>query len=99
MRLIASAGKKLSQLTPQIEFYPQVLLNIKVKEKKPINKMNPVQDAISIAEKTLGGDGRVLVRYSGTENIARVMVEGKDKNVVEGLAGKISVAIKKEVGA
>jgi len=98
MRLMKSTGKKLSQLTSKIDFYPQVLLNVRVKEKRPIKGMNSVQKEIEEAEKKLGADGRVLVRYSGTEKTARVMVEGKNNKLVNDIANGIANAIKKEVG-
>jgi phosphoglucosamine mutase len=98
LRLMKSTGKKLSQLTSKIEFYPQVLLNVNVGEKKPIKEMPEVQRKIKEAGKQLGNNGRVFVRYSGTEKIARVMVEGRNKKTVDGLARQIAGAIKKEVG-
>ena len=98
MRLLKSTGKTLSQLTLDIGFYPQVLLNVKVKEKRPIKALPSVQKKIDSAEKKLGGNGRVFVRYSGTENIARVMVEGKSSKTVNEIAKEIADAIKKEVG-
>ena len=98
LRLMKSTGNKLSRLIPDIEFYPQILLNVRVKEKRPFRELPLVQMKIKEAGVKLGSDGRVLVRYSGTENIARVMVEGKDEQVVNGIANEIANAIKNGVG-
>ena len=67
-------------------------------EKKPFEQMKNVVKVIKNSEKELGDDGRIIVRYSGTENKARVMVEGKDENVINEIADKIINEIKKEVG-
>lgn len=95
--LLAEKGKKLSKLCT-LEPWPQVLVNLRVKEKKPLEKMKGVQAAIRNAERELAGTGRVLVRYSGTESLARVMVEGKGKKQVEGLAKEIAGEIRKSLG-
>ena len=78
--------------------YPQILVNVKVKEKRDFSKMPKVNSAINDAEKELGKNGRVLVRYSGTENLARVMIEGKSQKQIEKIANKIAGDIKKEIG-
>ncbi|MFH1234890.1 MAG: phosphoglucosamine mutase [Candidatus Diapherotrites archaeon] len=97
-RIIKETGKKLSELALVMEKFPQALVNIEVKEKKPFEKMPAVKKAMDAAEKELGKNGRILVRYSGTENKARVMVEAKDRKTVELIAEKIAAEIRKEVG-
>jgi phosphoglucosamine mutase len=97
-RIIKETGKKLSELASVMEKFPQALVNIEVKEKKPFEKMPAVKKVMDEAEKELGKNGRILVRYSGTENKARVMVEAKDKKTVERVAEKIAAEIRKEVG-
>ena len=97
LSLLKSKGK-LSWLSNVMVNYPQVLLNVKVKQKGPFNKIPKIKQAIENAEKEIEGKGRVLVRYSGTENLARVMVEGKDKKQVASLTNKIAAIIKKEIG-
>jgi len=97
--IIKEKGKPLSELRKIFRPYPQVLVNIPVKEKKPLEKLPNVQREIDFAKKILGKDGRVFVRYSGTESLARVMVEGKEKRQIEEIAKKIADAIKNEVGA
>ena len=93
-----SSGKKLSELARCMTSYPQVLKNIMVKEKKPLDQFPSVMKAISDAEKRLGAEGRVLVRYSGTENKCRVMLEGKDMAEITLLADGIVSEIKKALG-
>ena len=75
---------------------PQVLLNLKVREKKPFSKMKKVCAAIEQAEKALEGKGRLLVRYSGTESIARIMVETANRKQCEKLAEEIKNAFLQE---
>jgi phosphoglucosamine mutase len=69
--------------------FPQVLINVKVKRKAPLEEIPELKSVISEVENELGDKGRVLVRYSGTQSICRVMLEGPDRNGVEKLAGKI----------
>jgi phosphoglucosamine mutase len=97
-RIIKETGKKLSELASVMEKFPQELINIEIKEKRPFEKMPAVKKAMDEAEKELGKNGRILVRYSGTENKARVMVEAKDKKTVERIAEKIAAEIRTEVG-
>jgi phosphoglucosamine mutase len=75
--------------------YPQVLINLKVKEKRPLEGLTDVGRLIAKAEAALGRDGRVLVRYSGTETKARVMIEGPDEGVIRGYAEEIGHALER----
>ncbi|HTR60093.1 MAG TPA: phosphoglucosamine mutase [Candidatus Binataceae bacterium] len=77
---------------------PQVLENVKVRERKPLEKIPAVQRAITAAEERLDGSGRLLVRYSGTEMLARVMVEGEDHKTIQTIAQEIGAAIQKHLG-
>ena len=77
---------------------PQVLVNVVVKEKKDINKLK-VNKNIKSAEVQLGEKGRVLVRYSGTQNLCRIMIEGENKSEIQKMANDIAKAMKKEIGA
>ncbi len=97
-RILKESGRNLSELAGIAESVPQVLVNVRVSEKKPFGKMRAVREKISAAEKGLGKQGRVLVRYSGTENLARVMVEGRNAEKTKGFAEEIAAEIKKEVG-
>ncbi len=89
----------LSELAKEIEKYPQELVNVPVKEKKELKELDLVQNVIHDVEKKLNQQGRVLVRYSGTENICRVMVEGKDKKLVDTSVSAIADVIREEIGA
>jgi phosphoglucosamine mutase len=99
LNLMKKTGKKLSELANCMHTYPQILKNLHVKEKKPFDEMPSVQKVLKDSEDRLKGRGRVFVRYSGTENICRIMVEGKDDKEIEGIAQDIYDAFKKEIGA
>ena len=98
LALMAKHQKPLSQLRRCMTAVPQVLLNVRVAEKQDFESLPAVQAAIANAEAQLDGGGRVLVRYSGTEPVARVMVEGRDAEQVERLARSIARAVEKELG-
>lgn len=98
LKIMRISGKPLSKLCKIMEKMPQVLINVRVREKKPLSELPQVQAVIKDAEEKLGQTGRVLVRYSGTEPIARVMVEGPDQDQIDSLAMAISEEIKKEIG-
>jgi phosphoglucosamine mutase len=92
-------GKPLSELANVMERVPQVLVNIRVKSKPPISELSDVSALIASVEEKLGDEGRVLVRYSGTEPKARVMVEGLDQAAIQQHADEIVAAIQTEIGA
>jgi phosphoglucosamine mutase len=92
-------GRPLSELAGVMEQVPQVLVNLWVTRKPPIQEMPAVARLIAEVEQKLGKDGRVLVRYSGTEPKARVMIEGPEEGLIRGLAEQIAGAIRDEVGA
>lgn len=98
LRLMKEHEKTVDELCNSFELYPQVLANLKVREKIPVEKLKGVSARIAAAEKALAGAGRVLVRYSGTENILRIMVEGPDKGQIKGFADSILLAAKEEIG-
>jgi phosphoglucosamine mutase len=75
--------------------YPQILVNVRVREKKPLAELEEVTRLIASIEKTLAGEGRVLVRYSGTEAKVRVMVEGPDAVTIQGYADEIARALER----
>lgn len=91
-------GRKLSELAMTLDRLPQILINLPVKEKPNLDEIGPVKAAIEKAEKRLKGKGRVLVRYSGTEMLARVMVEGQSKKEIEEIGKEIAERIKHEIG-
>ncbi|MGD0771622.1 MAG: phosphoglucosamine mutase [Candidatus Solibacter sp.] len=92
------AGVGLDELTADLHIYPQLLVNIRVREKKGLLELPAVAEEIRRAEEAFDGAGRVLVRFSGTEPLARVMVEGRDMQQVETLSGNIANAIRRAMG-
>ncbi|MFQ5685888.1 MAG: phosphoglucosamine mutase [Candidatus Scalindua sp.] len=98
LRIIKERGEKLSKLAECMKSLPQVLVNVDVKEKKDIDKLK-VNKNIKDAESKLGEKGRVLVRYSGTQNLCRIMIEGENKREIQKTANGIAKAIQKEIGA
>jgi phosphoglucosamine mutase len=88
--VMVQEGKPLSELARTMVRYPQVLVNFKVPRKRPIDELPPVQAAIARAESALGAEGRVVVRYSGTEAKARVMIEGTDEQLIKSHADEIA---------
>jgi phosphoglucosamine mutase len=91
--------RRLSELVTGIERFPQILLNVRVSEKRPIEEIASVRDAVQRVEKDLDGRGRVLIRYSGTEPKARVMVEGEDEARVEEYANEIAESLRRALGS
>lgn len=91
-------GKDLDELTADLEVYPQRLVNVRVKNRRPLAELSSVNDEIRQAESAFGELGRVLVRFSGTEPLARVMVEGHDLSMVELYSERIADAIRQELG-
>ncbi|MCB9358550.1 phosphoglucosamine mutase [Candidatus Woesearchaeota archaeon] len=87
----------LSQLSDGMQVYPQELINVKVKEKKEINDLKAYA-LIDESQKELENEGRIIVRYSGTENLCRVMVEAKDEDKARNIAIKIAKSITEEIG-
>ncbi len=92
------ANASLDELTRDLHIYPQRLYNVRVREKKPLTEMLAVEHEISACEKAMGTAGRVLVRFSGTEPLVRVMVEGPELAQVEDFGRRIARAIEHEIG-
>jgi len=97
--LSRQAGAGLDELTAGLEVYPQRLVNVRVREKKALTELPAVALEIRRVEDAFAGAGRVLVRFSGTEPLARVMVEGPDLEQVETFSARIAEAIRREMGA
>lgn len=98
LRIMIETDSKLSDLASIIKRYPQALVSVPVSSKPPLDNLKKSNTLIREVEKTLGTTGRVLVRYSGTENICRVMVEGPRQKQVNQLADSIADAILEEIG-
>ncbi|MGD0299108.1 MAG: phosphoglucosamine mutase [Bryobacteraceae bacterium] len=97
--VMRQAGAGLDELTRELKVYPQRLVNVRVRDRKPLADLPGVTAEIRAAEASFGDAGRVLVRFSGTEPLARVMVEGPDLERVESFANRIASQIRVELGA
>ena len=98
MACLLTTGKPLSELAAVMTVYPQEIVNVDVASKPDIDSVPQITEAIKAAEKTLGGRGRVLVRYSGTQNMCRVMVEGPDPAITGTVANQIADAVRAVLG-
>ena len=98
LRTVALSGRTLADLASDLTTYPQVLLNVRVREKVELRSVPAVADAIARVEARLAGQGRLLVRYSGTEPLLRVMLEGQHQDEIRGWAQEIVDAVKKHIG-
>jgi len=99
LAVMVEEGCSLADLARTMSHYPQVLLNFEVADKRPLEELPTVQKAIASAEKALGVDGRVLVRYSGTERKARVMIEGHNESEIRSHAEAIAEVLKRALDA
>ena len=97
--IVASSGRSLADLAAGFQRFPQTLRNVAVREKLPLATVPALSDAVAAAERELGSSGRVLLRYSGTEPLARVMIEGPDQQQIEDLCDRIASVIEAELGA
>ena len=91
-------GKSLSAMTEGFVKYPQILVNVKVREKRLFEEVPEIAEAARAIENKLGDKGRLLLRYSGTENLARVMIEGENQREVERQANQLAEIIRKHLG-
>jgi phosphoglucosamine mutase len=96
--LLARTGQSLAELTADLKTFPQVIVNVRVREKRPLDTIARVAAAITEAERALAGTGRVVIRYSGTEALARVMIEAEDEAQMRWHAEAIAAAIRAELG-
>jgi phosphoglucosamine mutase len=99
LRALRESSKTLAEMTAGFKRYPQILLNVRVREKVPFTDLASVRTAIHEVEELLSQEGRLLLRYSGTEPLARVMIEGEDQSQIEDYARRIAGAIEREIGA
>jgi phosphoglucosamine mutase len=98
LRLMADTGRELGDLASQLATYPQVLVNVRVREKKDLKTVPAVAAAMRGVETRLGGEGRLLVRYSGTEPLLRVMIEGRDQQAIQQWASEIAATVREHLG-
>ena len=95
---LTAKQRSLSEAVEGFVRYPQVLINVRVREKKPFESVEAIATASRDTERKLDGTGRLLLRYSGTENLARVMIEGRDQAEIERQAAYLAKVIKSELG-
>jgi phosphoglucosamine mutase len=98
LRTMARSGRSLADLADDLVTYPQILLNTRVREKIPVETVPAIAAVIRDVEDRVAGQGRLLVRYSGTEPLLRVMLEGKDQDQIRGWAQAIIDVAKRELG-
>jgi phosphoglucosamine mutase len=96
--LVVRSGQSIDELTADLKVFPQVIVNIKVREKRPLDSIPAVAAAIHAAEVELRDSGRVVIRYSGTETLARVMIEAESEAAMHHHAEAIAAAIRHELG-
>ena len=94
LEVLFETGKSLSEITAGFTRFPQILVNVKVKEKRPFEEVAQIVEASKQLEAELGAKGRLLLRYSGTENLARVMIEGENQTDIERQANWLASIIK-----
>ncbi|MFZ1502084.1 MAG: phosphoglucosamine mutase [Nitrospira sp.] len=98
LSLMKRTGTPLSELAKAMTAVPQILLNVQVKHKPDLNQIPDIQKAIQTAEARLNGSGRVLVRYSGTESLLRIMVEGERQTTIREVADHIAAIVRARIG-
>ena len=99
LQTMAASGKELADLADDLTTYPQVLLNVRVREKIDLRSIPEVATVMTGVEDRLGGNGRLLVRYSGTEPLVRVMLEGQSKDEIDRWAHEIADVVRTTIGA
>src|SRR5213075_2330910 len=99
LRIMHKSGQPLSKLKTCLKKYPQALRNLAVKEKRPLAELDSVMKLVTQAEKELSGKGRVLLRYSGTEPKIRLLIEGREFDIIDKQADRIADAIQTAIGA
>jgi phosphoglucosamine mutase len=98
LRVMADTGRELAELAGDLVMYPQTLVNVRVREKRPVEEVPVIADAMARVETALEGHGRLLVRYSGTESLLRIMIEGQDQSTVQAWAEEIAEAVRSTLG-
>ena len=97
MRVMAETGRELADLAGELTSYPQVLVNVRVRERKDLRQVPEIAGAMERIEGKLAGQGRLLVRYSGTEPLLRVMLEGRDQREIQDWAREIADIVKRHL--
>jgi phosphoglucosamine mutase len=98
LAIMQKSGKRLSELASVMRPLPQILVNVRVRQRLPLEQLPDVQRLIEDVEMRLGDTGRVLIRYSGTEALMRIMLEGQDQDEITGMANQIAELVKSSIG-
>jgi phosphoglucosamine mutase len=98
LALMKLSGKPISELTRVVTVFPKILVNVRVREKKELTAIPEVQKQIKMVEQRLNGTGRLLVRYSGTESVVRIMVEGESEEEIHAMAMELAMTIEAALG-
>src|SRR5690606_3583029 len=98
LRVMAESGRRLRDLASDMTTYPQVLVNVRVAQRVPVADVPAISAVMADVERRLGSEGRLLVRYSGTEPLLRVMIEGRDQQEIDGWAHEIANTAKEALG-
>jgi phosphoglucosamine mutase len=98
LRVMAETGRDLRDLASELVTYPQVLVNVRVKARTDLRSVPAIAETMDRIERRLAGEGRLLVRYSGTEPLLRVMLEGKNQQEIQGWAREIADTVKQHLG-
>ena len=99
LRVMAQEQQSLTELTSGFQRYPQLLVNVRVREKRPFEELQSVQNTAREIQEKLDGQGRLLLRYSGTEPLARVMIEGESGEQIRAYAEELANVIRRELGS
>src|SRR6185436_5022505 len=99
LRALRESQKTLAEMTAGFKQYPQILVNVRVREKVPFAELTAARAVVAEVEELLSQKGRLLLRYSGTEPLARVMIEGENQKQIEEYATRIARAIESEIGS
>ena len=98
LRLMADTGRDPADLASALVSYPQTLVNVRVRDKREVTAVPPIASAMTRVSKALGARGRLLVRYSGTEPLLRIMIEGEDQATTQAWAEEIAEAVRAAIG-
>ena len=98
LRAMKKRGRPLGELASEMTRFPQILVNVRVSRKPPLETIPEIEQSMARVENEMGGRGRLLVRYSGTENLARVMIEGENQELIEEQANRVAEVIRQTLG-
>ncbi|WP_462137414.1 phosphoglucosamine mutase [Candidatus Mycalebacterium sp.] len=96
--IVKKNNKPLSRLLPKFELFPQILKNVKISRREPFDTMPELPQTVAKLEKQLGKSGRILTRYSGTEPLARILIEGENSDAIEQAASELAGIIERRIG-